>query len=894
MKQFYLSLLLCATALSTGFAQNVHERIGIKRPAGQSQIHNVNAPATRATADELLGCPEGTVLGGEFSSEEGDYVGFQSSDQGRPGMPTKFYQYFSNCYNTVNGVRFIGIFNYYDEDSGNWIGCNERGGVDENGNMTENIRFEVSFYKVNEEGEPGDIVFSKEVDLLGHYTGVAYNECNIYEFSVELGETLKMESGFLSVSAVDMGNSPSCWYSPLCCSSIPGYGIVSLGEYGLMTAALQMCYCLKGTGESIAQKALKFNRILSPTSVSGEKYEKVQVELMNIGSEDINNARLELWADGQLLATEDVNATIKSLDSYKYTFKQRIDCSVVGTHQFEVKNVTAGDEKICSDVQEFSTTKLEAGVACASSANSSDYEYITRVTIGDIDNSSEGTNYGDYKNLKTSITAGEELDLTVENEGSGVYIGVWVDWNGNGSFEDEGDFISYITKGSIKLSIPNGVEVTEGEKTMRIILSYGETTPCGSYDYGETEDYTLVVKRPETSPALSINKSYIEEIFQQDIQKTTELEIANNGAATMNGKLAVNYFLPYSPNNRHISKANESDLKKVQPRKAARKSSNSVPTPVVETEYTLKYDKSQNDVISLTSGDVATYATYYPGDMLANISGMKISSIDVYIADAAEQSSVVIYGQNTQSTCGEIITDQAFVPVENAWNHIELATPITVADKDLWIGVKLEGFKKASYQIGIDEGPAIIGFGDVVNIGGTTWWSMGDLGLNSNLCIRANITGKRTPAINWLTLNKSEYTIESNQKENINVSLNATQLSQTLYEAVIEVSSNDVLSNIVKVPVYLVNENPNGINENKVSQSSLVHLDIERNSILVKADKEIRQVMLADVAGNTRRIINVNGETATMTVTGFNSGVYFVCIVYADGSKETVKIPVVR
>jgi hypothetical protein len=64
--------------------------------------------------------------------------------------------------------------------------------------MTKPVRFEVSFYKEDENGIPGEKVYSKEFDLIGEKTGVTYDlydegTSNIYAFSADLGEEVKME-----------------------------------------------------------------------------------------------------------------------------------------------------------------------------------------------------------------------------------------------------------------------------------------------------------------------------------------------------------------------------------------------------------------------------------------------------------------------------------------------------------------------------------------------------------------------------------------------------------------------------------------------------------------------------------------------------------------------------
>ncbi len=66
----------------------------------------------------------------------------------------------------------------------------------------------------------------------------------------------------------------------------------------------------------------------------------------------------------------------------------------------------------------------------------------------------------------------------------------------------------------------------------------------------------------------------------------------------------------------------------------------------------------------------------------------------------------------------------------------------------MWIGVKLEDSIVINITLVLMP-EKHLWFGDVVNVGGETWWSMGDLGINSNFCIRAMWTGDRTPAISW-------------------------------------------------------------------------------------------------------------------------------------------------
>ena len=101
------------------------------------------------------------------------------------------------------------------------------------------------------------------------------------------------------------------------------------------------------------------------------------------------------------------------------------------------------------------------------------------------------------------------------------------------------------------------------------------------------------------------------------------------------------------------------------------------------TEYVLKYDKGQNGLTGISNSTSAIYANYYPGNMLSALSGMEITSVDVYIGTPATDNSIVIYGEGTQSKNGNLIAEKEFNVDKNSWNHIVLDKPVKIGDTDL-------------------------------------------------------------------------------------------------------------------------------------------------------------------------------------------------------------------
>lgn len=523
--------------------------------------------------------------------------------------------------------------------------------------------------------------------------------------------------------------------------------------------------------------------------------------------------------------------------------------------------------------------------------SSNSYYYIKNVKIGDIDNTSEGTTYSDFTDMKTSIQPGGTLALSVTPNNKFVGLGAWVDWNGNGSFDDVGETLE-LRDGTAEVKIPTGSNVKPGDKRLRIVASFDTPQPTGTYDFGETEDYTITVINGENLPAISLSAEMLEVATSGD-KKVIPLGIANTGGETLTGELKYDYILPNAPTSNYtICKTNVPA--EVKGKLLRRSAVMGVANPDVSdgTEYVLKYDKGQNGLTGISNSTSAIYASYYPGNMLSALSGMEITSVDVYIGTPATDNSIVIYGEGTQSKNGSLIAEKEFSVEENSWNHIVLDNPVKIGDTDLWIGYKTSGLTGSQYSIGIDKGSAIVGFGDMVNIDGDTWWSMCDLGMDFNYCIRANVSGKRTPAINWLSLDKKLFEVAPGSSTTLNVNVDASELDKALYEAKIEVLSNDGLSSAIDIPVYIVNDAATGVYAKAYTGDTAIKLG--NRQLSVSAKKSISSVMVSDLVGQALSNTTVNGSECSIPLDNADGSINIVTIRYADGSQTTIKVPTIR
>ncbi|MBL0014530.1 MAG: fibronectin type III domain-containing protein [Flavobacterium sp.] len=159
----------------------------------------------------------------------------------------------------------------------------------------------------------------------------------------------------------------------------------------------------------------------------------------------------------------------------------------------------AGNVSLASNT--VSVTTLATTVTyCTSSATTTTDERIGRVQFGTINNASTGTaGYENFTAISTNAVPGTAYTITVTpfwpstvwTEG----YAVWIDYNNNGVFTDAGELVfskatSKVTPATGTVTIPAGTSL--GSKRMRVSMKYNAIpTSCGSFTYGQVEDYTV-------------------------------------------------------------------------------------------------------------------------------------------------------------------------------------------------------------------------------------------------------------------------------------------------------------------------------------------------------------------------------------------------------------------
>lgn len=149
---------------------------------------------------------------------------------------------------------------------------------------------------------------------------------------------------------------------------------------------------------------------------------------------------------------------------------------------------------------------------CASKANNTNDEYIGRVQLGTIDNTTGGSagGYADYTSISTDLELSAANTITITPMWTGVVYNeaysVWIDYNADGDFADSGEQVfsksaSKTNPVSGSFTVPESAK--EGTTRMRVAMKYnGIPSACETFQWGEVEDYAINITGggPDTTP----------------------------------------------------------------------------------------------------------------------------------------------------------------------------------------------------------------------------------------------------------------------------------------------------------------------------------------------------------------------------------------------------------
>jgi hypothetical protein len=136
---------------------------------------------------------------------------------------------------------------------------------------------------------------------------------------------------------------------------------------------------------------------------------------------------------------------------------------------------------------------------CPAYGKNQNYEWIARVQVGNLDNSTTASAFSDFTDKIAALTAGANVNITLTpgfvSRSYLEYWKIWIDYNADGDFADSGEEV-FSSSGTGPVSgnftVPTS---TSGSKRMRIAMYFGSSpSSCNSFSYGEIEDYGVSIQ----------------------------------------------------------------------------------------------------------------------------------------------------------------------------------------------------------------------------------------------------------------------------------------------------------------------------------------------------------------------------------------------------------------
>ncbi|MBL7906500.1 MAG: carboxypeptidase regulatory-like domain-containing protein [Bacteroidales bacterium] len=130
---------------------------------------------------------------------------------------------------------------------------------------------------------------------------------------------------------------------------------------------------------------------------------------------------------------------------------------------------------------------------------------------------------------------------------------------------------------------------------------------------------------------------------------------------------------------------------------------------------------TNNDAIGLTGGGTFSIAVRFTPAQLAQYAGTSLTKLRFFPYAAGTFVLKVWTGANASQL---VVTQPVASPVIGEWNEVALTSPVPVTGTtEVWFGYTVTHAAN-DFPAGVDAGPAVAGYGDMISLDGSVWESM--------------------------------------------------------------------------------------------------------------------------------------------------------------------------
>ncbi|CAB1061134.1 hypothetical protein D1BOALGB6SA_5907 [Olavius sp. associated proteobacterium Delta 1] len=156
---------------------------------------------------------------------------------------------------------------------------------------------------------------------------------------------------------------------------------------------------------------------------------------------------------------------------------------------------------VCLLLALFSISVAQADAYCSSSGRNVGYEWIDSIRIGTFNNvSGANAGYADFTSQTVDLAYGTNSITLTPGFRYGSYIEfwrIWIDFNQDGIFDADELLFDQSSRTAVAGEIMVPDDALPGSTRMRISMKWAGAPPaCGTFSYGEVEDYTVQLSEP--------------------------------------------------------------------------------------------------------------------------------------------------------------------------------------------------------------------------------------------------------------------------------------------------------------------------------------------------------------------------------------------------------------
>lgn len=210
----------------------------------------------------------------------------------------------------------------------------------------------------------------------------------------------------------------------------------------------------------------------------------------------------------------------------------------------------------------------------------------------------------------------------------------------------------------------------------------------------------------------------------------------------------------------------------------------------------LFWDNGTNvDAIGLTGGGTFSVAVRFTPEQLAAYAGTSLTKIRMFPYQAGGSLVLKVW---TGANASNLVLQQPIASYNGGvWNEFALNTPVAVSGTtELWFGYTVTHPDQV-YIAGVDEGPAVSGYGDLLSTDGSVWESMSAAyGINNNWNLQGwveSLDGANAPLMP--VADNSSYSNSNNVVRGFYPTLNTASLSADSFKNTDELTGYNVYRN---------------------------------------------------------------------------------------------------